>query len=137
MCALAYFYMVTSWGGYVFLINLIPLHVLALMITGRFSHRILVSYSTVYCLGTILSMQISFVGFQPVQSRTRLPLVWCCSSPSSSSPTPSIVHGSHLKPTPHPPSSSLPNNMMDHVSYSTTSERLTTGSDRTPQRMPR
>lgn len=68
MCALAYFYMVSSWGGYVFLINLIPLHVLALMLTGRFSHRIYVAYSTVYCIGTILSMQISFVGFQPVQS---------------------------------------------------------------------
>merc|ERR1719422_1017718 len=68
LCSLAYFYMVSSWGGYVFLINLIPLHVLMLMITGRFSHRIYVAYSTVYCLGTILSMQISFVGFQPVQS---------------------------------------------------------------------
>lgn len=68
MCALAYFYMVSSWGGYVFLINLIPLHVLALMLTGRFSHRIYVAYCSVYCLGTILSMQISFVGFQPVQS---------------------------------------------------------------------
>ncbi|XP_046560987.1 dolichyl-diphosphooligosaccharide--protein glycosyltransferase subunit STT3A [Haliotis rubra] len=67
-CALAYFYMVSSWGGYVFLINLIPLHVLALMLTGRYSHRIYVSYTTVYCLGTILSMQIPFVGFQPVQS---------------------------------------------------------------------
>jgi dolichyl-diphosphooligosaccharide--protein glycosyltransferase len=67
-CALAYFYMVSSWGGYVFLINLIPMHVLALMVTGRFSHRVYVAYSTVYCLGTILSMQISFVGFQPVQS---------------------------------------------------------------------
>lgn len=91
MCALAYFYMVrtealrqlfesecqpgslrsvcvhvqvSSWGGYVFLINLIPLHVLVLMLTGRFSHRIYVAYCTVYCLGTILSMQISFVGFQ-------------------------------------------------------------------------
>jgi asparagine N-glycosylation enzyme membrane subunit Stt3 len=52
----------------VFLINLIPLHVLALMITGRFSHRVYVAYSTVYTIGTILSMQISFVGFQPVQS---------------------------------------------------------------------
>lgn len=51
-----------------FLINLIPLHVLTLMITGRFSHRIYVAYSTLYCVGTILSMQISFVGFQPVQS---------------------------------------------------------------------
>uniref|UniRef100_A0A452QP29 Dolichyl-diphosphooligosaccharide--protein glycosyltransferase subunit STT3A n=1 Tax=Ursus americanus TaxID=9643 RepID=A0A452QP29_URSAM len=67
-CALAYFYMVSSWGGYVFLINLIPLHVLVLMLTGRFSHRIYVAYCTVYCLGTILSMQISFVGFQPVLS---------------------------------------------------------------------
>ncbi|XP_076255373.1 catalytic subunit 3A of the oligosaccharyltransferase complex [Rhynchophorus ferrugineus] len=68
LAALAYFYMVSSWGGYVFLINLIPLHVLTLMITGRFSHRIYIAYSTLYCLGTILSMQISFVGFQPVQS---------------------------------------------------------------------
>ncbi|XP_066258601.1 dolichyl-diphosphooligosaccharide--protein glycosyltransferase subunit STT3A [Euwallacea similis] len=68
LAALAYFYMVSSWGGYVFLINLIPLHVLTLMITGRFSHRIYVAYSTLYCVGTILSMQISFVGFQPVQS---------------------------------------------------------------------
>ncbi|RLU26129.1 hypothetical protein DMN91_002295 [Ooceraea biroi] len=66
--ALAYFYMVSSWGGYVFLINLIPLHVLTLMVTGRFSHRIYIAYSILYCLGTILSMQISFVGFQPVQS---------------------------------------------------------------------
>ncbi|XP_064556127.1 dolichyl-diphosphooligosaccharide--protein glycosyltransferase subunit STT3A [Drosophila montana] len=68
MSALAYFYMVSSWGGYVFLINLIPLHVLALMFTGRFSHRIYIAYSTLYCVGTILSMQISFVGFQPIQS---------------------------------------------------------------------
>ncbi|KAK2576418.1 hypothetical protein KPH14_005754 [Odynerus spinipes] len=66
--ALAYFYMVSSWGGYVFLINLIPLHVLTLMVTGRFSHRIYTAYSILYCLGTILSMQIAFVGFQPVQS---------------------------------------------------------------------
>lgn len=44
------------------------MHVLALMATGRFSHRIYVAYSILYCLGTVLSMQISFVGFQPVQS---------------------------------------------------------------------
>lgn len=44
------------------------MHTLALMATGRFTHRIYVVYCTVYCLGTILSMQIPFVGFQPVQS---------------------------------------------------------------------
>ena len=27
-CALSYFYMVSAWGGYVYIINLIPLHVL-------------------------------------------------------------------------------------------------------------
>ena len=73
---------VSSWGGYVFLINLIPLHVLTLILTGRFSHRIYVAYSTVYCLGTLLSMQIAFVGFQPVQSSEHM-LVSSFSSYSS------------------------------------------------------
>jgi len=68
LCSVAYFYMVSSWGGYVFLINLIPMHVFTLMICGRYNHRVYVAYSTVYVIGTILSMQISFVGFQPVQT---------------------------------------------------------------------
>jgi len=68
MCSLAYFYMVSSWGGYVFLINLIPIHVLICIITGRYTHRMYTAYTTVYCLGTLLSMQISFVGFQPMQT---------------------------------------------------------------------
>jgi len=68
LCSVAYFYMVSSWGGYVFLINLIPMHVFTLIICGRFTHKIYIAYSTVYCLGTLLSMQISFVGFQPVQT---------------------------------------------------------------------
>lgn len=45
---------VSSWGGYVFLINLIPIHVLALMITGRFSHRIYVAYCTVMTYHSVL-----------------------------------------------------------------------------------
>lgn len=44
------------------------MHVLVLMITGRFSHRIYVAYSTLYVIGTVLSMQIAFVGFQPVST---------------------------------------------------------------------
>jgi dolichyl-diphosphooligosaccharide--protein glycosyltransferase len=48
LCALAYFYMVSAWGGYVFIINLIPIHVLSLLATGRFSNRIYVAYSTLY-----------------------------------------------------------------------------------------
>eukprot|EP01100_Stratorugosa_tubuloviscum_P015335 TRINITY_DN8745_c0_g1_i1.p1 TRINITY_DN8745_c0_g1~~TRINITY_DN8745_c0_g1_i1.p1 ORF type:complete len:722 (+),score=330.85 TRINITY_DN8745_c0_g1_i1:40-2205(+) len=68
LCALGYFYMVAAWGGYVFIINLIPLHVIVLLISGRYSNRLYIAYCTTYILGTLLSMQISFVGFQPVQS---------------------------------------------------------------------
>ncbi|OAF68150.1 hypothetical protein A3Q56_04094 [Intoshia linei] len=63
--ALAYFYMVSSWGGYVFLINLIPLHVLALMIMQKFDSKIYIAYTTFYSIGTLLSMQIAFVGDLP------------------------------------------------------------------------
>jgi len=66
--ALSYFYMVAAWGGYVFIINLVPLHVLALLVSGRYTARVYVAYSTFYVVGTILSMQVHFVGFQAVQS---------------------------------------------------------------------
>ena len=36
--------------------------------------------SQVYCLGTILSMQISFVGFQPVQSSEHMAVSLCIAS---------------------------------------------------------
>ncbi|XP_035775092.1 dolichyl-diphosphooligosaccharide--protein glycosyltransferase subunit STT3B-like [Anopheles albimanus] len=66
--ALSYFYMVSAWGGYVFIINLIPLHVFVLLIMGRYSPRLFTSYTTFYILGLILSMQIPFVGFQPIRT---------------------------------------------------------------------
>jgi dolichyl-diphosphooligosaccharide--protein glycosyltransferase len=65
---LSYFYMVNSWGGYVFIINVLPIYVLVLIVTGRFSHRLYVAYSTFYILGTFLSMQVRFVSFQAVQT---------------------------------------------------------------------
>jgi dolichyl-diphosphooligosaccharide---protein glycosyltransferase len=61
-------FQVSAWGGYVFVINLIPIHVLLLLILQRYSLRLYVSYSTFYILGLILSMQIPFVGFQPVRT---------------------------------------------------------------------
>ncbi|KAJ2559005.1 oligosaccharyl transferase stt3 subunit [Coemansia sp. RSA 1933] len=65
LAAAAYFYMVSAWGGYVFIINLVPLHVFTLLLMGRYSNRVYVAYSTFYVLGTLASMQIPFVGFQP------------------------------------------------------------------------
>ncbi|KAF1986184.1 glycosyltransferase family 66 protein [Aulographum hederae CBS 113979] len=68
MTALFYGYMVSAWGGYVFITNLLPLHAFVLICMGRFSPRLYVSYTTWYALGTLGSMQIPFVGFLPVRS---------------------------------------------------------------------
>ncbi|CAO1617776.1 unnamed protein product [Sympodiomycopsis kandeliae] len=65
-CAMFYFYMVAAWGGYVFITNLIPLHVFVLILMGRFSTRLYVSYSSYYVIGTLASMQVPFVGHNPV-----------------------------------------------------------------------
>lgn len=72
MATISYLYMVACWGGYIFLINLIPVYVLVMLFTGRYSHRLYVAYNTFYILGTLLSMQIRFVGFNAVQTSEHL-----------------------------------------------------------------
>ncbi|KAF9645807.1 glycosyltransferase family 66 protein [Thelephora ganbajun] len=68
IAALFYFYMVAAWGGYAFITNMIPLHALVLILMGRFSSRLYVAYSSWYAVGTLASMQVPFVGFQPVRT---------------------------------------------------------------------
>eukprot|EP01114_Cavostelium_apophysatum_P001029 TRINITY_DN1088_c0_g1_i2.p1 TRINITY_DN1088_c0_g1~~TRINITY_DN1088_c0_g1_i2.p1 ORF type:complete len:728 (-),score=169.38 TRINITY_DN1088_c0_g1_i2:51-2234(-) len=68
MTSLSYFYMVSAWGGYVFIINLIPLYTFAMLVSGRYTHRLYVAYCIFYILGTLLAMQITFVGFAAIQS---------------------------------------------------------------------
>lgn len=70
--SLLYFYMVSAWGGYVFITNLIPLHVFVLLLMGRYSQKLYVSYTTWYVLGTLMSMQIPFVGFLPIRSNDHM-----------------------------------------------------------------
>ena len=71
-------------GGYAFITNMIPLHALALLLMGRFSSRLYVAYSSWYAIGTLASMQVPFVGFQPVRTSEHMgalgkPLIswWC------------------------------------------------------------
>jgi dolichyl-diphosphooligosaccharide--protein glycosyltransferase len=70
--AIFYFYMVSAWGGYVFITNLIPLHVFVLILMGRYNHKLYASYSTWYAIGTLASMQIPFVGFLPIRSNDHM-----------------------------------------------------------------
>jgi dolichyl-diphosphooligosaccharide--protein glycosyltransferase len=64
--AFAYFYMVSTWGGYIFIINLIPIYVMVLLVTGRYSLQLYIAYNCMCILGMLLEMQIQFVGFQHV-----------------------------------------------------------------------
>jgi dolichyl-diphosphooligosaccharide--protein glycosyltransferase len=72
LAGLSLFYMVASWGGYTFLINLLPLYVLGLLILGRLSAREYICYCAFYCVGTVAAMQVQFVSFLAVQSSEHL-----------------------------------------------------------------
>lgn len=72
LTSLFYFYMVSAWGGYVFITNMIPLHIFILVLMGRFDYKLYTSYCTWYTLGTLMSMQIPFVGFLPIRSNDHM-----------------------------------------------------------------
>lgn len=71
-CTLNYFYMVASWGGYSFIINIIPLFVIGCIFVGRFNNKIFVAYGVYYTLGSLLAMLITFVNFQVIRSSEHL-----------------------------------------------------------------
>ena len=64
--------MVAAWGGYSFIINIIPIFVLGTMFINKFNMRIYVAYSVFYTLGSILAMLITFVNFAVIRSSEHL-----------------------------------------------------------------
>lgn len=56
LASLAYFYMVASWGGYAFIINIIPIFNIYLFLADRWTTRAYVAYTTFYIMGTFLAM---------------------------------------------------------------------------------
>jgi dolichyl-diphosphooligosaccharide--protein glycosyltransferase len=72
LCTLSYFYMVASWGGYSFIINLIPVFVCGTIFIGKFNKKIYIAYSIFYTLGTVLSLLIVFVNYQVMRSTEHL-----------------------------------------------------------------
>ena len=68
LAAMFYGWMVAAWGGYVFITNMVPLHVFVLVLMGRFNNKIYTAYSSWYVIGTLASMQVPFVGFLPIRT---------------------------------------------------------------------
>jgi len=71
-CTLQYFYMVAAWGGYSFIINIIPIFVIAVIFANQFTFKIYIAYSVFYVLGTMLAMTIPFVTFNAIKSSEHL-----------------------------------------------------------------
>lgn len=63
---LAYWYMVMSWGGYSFIINLLPLYCLLNIVTGRLTARLYVAFAPLVFIGTLMAASIPVVGFNAV-----------------------------------------------------------------------
>jgi dolichyl-diphosphooligosaccharide--protein glycosyltransferase len=55
MLVLGYLYMVMSWGGYSFIINLLPIYCLACIVTGRLSSRLYVAFAPLVVIGTLMA----------------------------------------------------------------------------------
>lgn len=66
LCALSYYYMVAAWGGYIFIINVIPIYVIIMVLAGRYSSRLYIAYSIFYIIGSICAMTVPFVGFNVI-----------------------------------------------------------------------
>ncbi|KAL3907677.1 MAG: hypothetical protein SGILL_008775, partial [Bacillariaceae sp.] len=72
LAGIAYFYMVATWGGFVFVLNLVGCHAAALVAMGRFSPKVYMSYSLFYVIGTTLAIQVPVVGWAPLKSLEQL-----------------------------------------------------------------
>lgn len=68
LAGVAYFNMVAAWGGYIFVLNLIGAHAAFLVLLGRFTEKIYLSYTLFYVVGTSLAIQVPVVGWSPLKS---------------------------------------------------------------------
>lgn len=54
-----YLYMVASWGGYSFIVNLLPIHCLACIIFGRASVKLYIAYAPFVILGGLAASKLA------------------------------------------------------------------------------
>lgn len=52
---------------------MLPLHVFVLILMGRYSPRMYIAYSSFYGIATLASMQVPFVGFNPIRTSEHMP----------------------------------------------------------------
>ena len=68
LAGVAYAYMAASWGGFVYVCNMVALHAGFLMFTGHRTPALHRAFTLYYIVGTVLAMQIPVVGMTPLRS---------------------------------------------------------------------
>jgi len=69
----AYFAAAWTWGGYIFINNLIGLHAFALVVLGKYSSGLYKSYTIFWIIGTVGAMQVPVIGMAPLRSLEQMP----------------------------------------------------------------
>ena len=72
LAGIAYAYMAATWGGYIFVGNMIALHAGFLVLLGRFSPHLHKAYSIWWIIGVTLASRIPVVGTNPFTSMEQL-----------------------------------------------------------------
>ncbi|XP_063901564.1 dolichyl-diphosphooligosaccharide--protein glycosyltransferase subunit stt-3-like isoform X2 [Zophobas morio] len=68
IAGLLYVFMAASWGGYVFVLNIIGVHAASLVLLNKYSTGLFLSYFFFFVLGTLGAIQIPMVGLNPLRS---------------------------------------------------------------------
>jgi len=69
---IAYVYMVAAWGGYIFVVNMVGVHAVCMLFSGRYTEKIYKSYSLFYVIGTLGATRVPVVGWAPLKSLEQL-----------------------------------------------------------------
>jgi dolichyl-diphosphooligosaccharide--protein glycosyltransferase len=72
VAGIAYVYMVAAWGGYIFVLNMIAFHALALVAFGKWTPKLHRAYTLFYVIGTYGAIQVPVVGLTPLKSLEQL-----------------------------------------------------------------
>ncbi|KAF5221643.1 hypothetical protein ECC02_005355 [Trypanosoma cruzi] len=76
LTGLAYGYMVSTWGGFIFVLNMVALHaavcVFADWLRGRYDASLLWAYSLFFVVGTAVATRVPPVGWTPFKSLEQL-----------------------------------------------------------------
>mmetsp|Transcript_75547 Transcript_75547/g.157590 ORF Transcript_75547/g.157590 Transcript_75547/m.157590 type:complete len:856 (+) Transcript_75547:106-2673(+) len=75
LAGLAYVGAAATWGGYIFINNLIALHACILVVLGKYNTGLYRAFTLYYIIGTWGAMRVPVIGWAPLRSLEQMPSV--------------------------------------------------------------